>query len=75
MCSPVLQPLMVKGVPLGVWFPEVHNKLIHLLHVQAEIIVLDTHDQVVHLTLYFVSSLLLMRLTTVVSAANFMKGV
>lgn len=62
VCSPVFQPLMVKGVPLGVWFPEVHNNRIHLLHVQAEIIVLDTHDQVVHLTLYFVSSLLLMRL-------------
>lgn len=60
---------------LGCVVSEVHNKLIHLLHIQAEIIFLDTHDQVVHLTLYFVLLLLLMRLTTVVSAANLMKSV
>ncbi len=56
---------------LSVHSPEVNNNLLHLLHIQREIVVTAPPRQAAHLTPP--QSLLLMRPTTIVSSTNLMK--
>ena len=58
---------------LGVCSPLIDPNLLRLFHVQGEIVVCAPPGQAAHLTPVVVSSLLLMRPTTVVSSANLIK--
>lgn len=55
-------------------FSEVQDHLLGFLHIWGEVVVFTPPDQLLHplSSQYSVSSLLVMRLTTVVSSANFM---